>query len=454
MKTLYNKYILFTIFMFLISTLISLLITNAIYHQVMKEKNDDNYLSRITDITHYIETYPPDDLDAYFTHLGEIGYQIYLVDEQKNDHFYGGEYRLKQIEDRTVDTVLQGEMYHGIREYPRKLFITGFFSNDLNNSVGKSFEYNGKTYAMFIRLNIKLLFSEMHFIIGGLFAFILIVSIVVSVAATWYILRPIKRLSEATKLVAEENFDAHIDSNRADEIGQLSRNFNRMTEELKNQREARKNFIRNVSHDFQTPLQSINGYAHLITNDKDVNKQIATYGAIILEESDKLSHLTKQLLLWQNATKLAEKKEKLRLDEIIRQVVADRQFAIQQKNMSVWMELEPLEMMGSELYLVHVVENLLNNALKYSETGTEISFIGKNHETSIELIIEDEGIGITEEQLQYIFEPFYRADDSRTTEGTGLGLVIVKQILDMHDGSITVSSIKGEGTQFILRFPK
>src|SRR5699024_2741456 len=134
MKTLYSKYVLFTIFMFAISTVISLLIINAVYHQIMKQQNDENYVSRITHITNYIEENPPNDLTAYFTQLGEIGYQAYVVNQNKEGTFYGGEYRLKEIADEKVENVLHGEMYHGIREYPQKLFITGFFSNDLNNT--------------------------------------------------------------------------------------------------------------------------------------------------------------------------------------------------------------------------------------------------------------------------------------------------------------------------------
>src|SRR5699024_10453539 len=108
--------------------------------------------------------------------LGDIGYQIYLTDGTDEGQFFGGEFRLKEIPEDKIAGVLQGEMYHGIKDYPRKLFITGFFSNDLQNSVGRNFTYDGKSYAMFIRLNIKMLFSEMHFIIGGLFVFILIVN--------------------------------------------------------------------------------------------------------------------------------------------------------------------------------------------------------------------------------------------------------------------------------------
>lgn len=453
MKTLYSKFIIFTIATFCISATFSFLITNAVYHQVMKEKNDANYIQFATDVTNYIQSHPPESLDAYLKQLGQIGYQIYLVDELGERSFYGEEYRLKEIAPREVERVLAGETYHGVRDYPQQLFITGFFSNDLKNTVGLPFHYEGKDYALFMRLNIKLLFSEMHFIIAGFFIFIPVVSILAMVLAAWYLVKPIQRLSKATKLVASENFDAHIDVDRADEIGELATNFNVMTKELKKQREIRKEFIRNVSHEFQTPLQNIGGYAALIQQQQADDAQMHQYGQIIERESERLSHLTKQLLLWQSATKLAEQKKKLSLDTIIKQVVKEQQFSLQKKDISVWMELESLEMYGSEPFIVHAIENLLSNAVKYSERGTEISVVGKIVDKQIELIIQDEGQGMSEKDVTRIFEPFYRADESRSTPGTGLGLVIVKQVVDMHDGTITVQSEKGIGTKFSLKFP-
>ncbi|MEK4425580.1 HAMP domain-containing sensor histidine kinase [Solibacillus sp. FSL K6-1523] len=453
MKTLYSKFILFTLATFLISATFSFLITNAFYHQVMKEKNDANYVQLATDITNYIQQHPPDSLEAYLTQLGQIGYQIYLADELGNSSFYGDEYRLKELPTADIDTVLAGETYHGVRDYPQQLFITGFFSNDLRNTVGLPFEYEGKDYALFMRLDIKLLFSEMHFIIAGFFIFIPVVSILAMVLAAWYLVKPIQRLSKATKLVASENFDAHIVVDRADEIGTLATNFNLMTKELKKQREIRKEFIRNVSHDFQTPLQSIAGYANLIQQQKADDERTREYGEIIARESDRLSHLTKQLLLWQSASKLAEQKEKIALDEVIKQVIKEQQFSIQRKNISVWMELEPLNLYGSEPFIVHAIDNLISNAVKYSEPGTEISVTGKIIEGQIELIVQDEGHGISEENITRIFEPFYRADESRSTPGTGLGLVIVKQVVEMHDGTIAVQSEKGIGTKFSMTFP-
>ncbi|MEG0385258.1 MAG: HAMP domain-containing sensor histidine kinase [Solibacillus sp.] len=453
MKTLYSKFIVFTLATFVISATFSFLLTNAFYHQVMKEKNDANYVQLATDITTYIETHPPDSLDAYLTQLGQIGYQIYLADELGNRSFYGDEYRLKELDTVEIKRVLAGETYHGVGEYPQQLFITGFFSNDLKNTVGLPFKYEGTDYALFLRLDIKLLFSEMHYIIAGFFIFIPVVSILAMILAAWYLVKPIQRLSKATKLVASENFDAHIDVDRADEIGTLATNFNLMTKELKKQREIRKEFIRNVSHDFQTPLQSIGGYASLIQQQKEDAERTKQYGEIIERESERLSHLTKQLLLWQSATKLAEQKEKLELDAIIKQIVNEQQFMLQRKDISVWMDLVPLEMYGSEPFIVHAIENLMSNAVKYSEAGTEINVTGRIIDKKIELVIQDEGHGIGEEHIARIFEPFYRADESRSTPGTGLGLVIVKQVVEMHDGTIAVQSEKGKGTKFTLTFP-
>lgn len=453
MKTLYSKFTVYTLFIMVMSSILGFLITNTLYHQIIKEQNDDKYTMLVQNMTSYIEQHPPTSLDAYLTQLAQVGYQIYLVDDKKQSQFYGANFRLNEISPAIVDSVLAGEAYHGIKDYPQQLFITGFFSNDLKNTVGLPFTYNNHSYAMFVRLDIKLLFSEVHFILGTLLILIPLLSIIAMALAATYLIKPIQHLSAATKQVASENFDAYVELSRQDEIGVLARNFNDMTEELKKQRESQKNFIRNVSHDFQTPLQNIKGYAELIQLQSSEEPLLQEYSAIIKAEGNRLSYLTKQLLLWQTATKLVEQREVLSLDSLIKQIVQDAQWSLQQQQMTIWLELEEMTFLGNETLLTYAIENILSNAIKYGKKEGEIIITGQQKEGCIELVIQDNGIGIAPHNIDAIFEPFYRGDSSRTTEGTGLGLAIVKQAIDLLDGSIEVQSIEQQGTTFILRFP-
>lgn len=452
MKTLYSKFTVYTLVIMIMSSIVGFLITNTLYHQVVKGQNDEKYTMLVQDIANYIEQHPPTSLDAYLTQLGQIGYQIYLVENNNQRQFYGANFRLNELSQPVVDSVLSGETYHGIKEYPQQLFITGFFANDLKNTVGMPFTYNNQTYAMFVRLDIKLLFNEVHFILGALLVLIPLISIIAMILAAAYLIKPIQYLSAATKLVAGENFDAYVELSRQDEIGVLARNFNFMTEELKKQRESQKEFIRNVSHDFQTPLQNIKGYAALIQQHRE-DPLLQEYSSIIEAESNRLSYLTKQLLLWQNAPKLAKQRQLFSLDQLIKEVVQDYQWSLQQKQITVWMELEEVTMLGNETLLTYAIENILSNAIKYGHKQGEITITSQQKAQHVELAIQDNGIGIAEQEIPFIFEPFYRIDTSRTTNGTGLGLAIVKQVIDMLNGSIEVHSIEQEGTTFIMHLP-
>lgn len=178
MKTLYSKFTVYTLVIMIMSSIVGFLITNTLYHQVVKGQNDEKYTMLVQDIASYIEQHPPTSLDAYLTQLGQIGYQIYLVENNNQRQFYGANFRLNELSQPVVDSVLSGETYHGIKEYPQQLFITGFFANDLKNTVGMPFTYNNQTYAMFVRLDIKLLFNEVHFILGALLVLIPLISII------------------------------------------------------------------------------------------------------------------------------------------------------------------------------------------------------------------------------------------------------------------------------------
>ena len=196
-----------------------------------------------------------------------------------------------------VEHVLNGETYHGMRDFPKETFVTGFFANELINTIGVPFTYENKPYALFIRPDIRLLFSEVHTILAGLMLVMTVLSLLAMLLFAKALIRPITKLTAATQQLAHEKFDTVLDIDRADEIGQLAASFNRMTERLQENDRTRKEFISNVSHDFQSPLLNIQGYVDLLKNPSLTEQERQEYAAIIELETKRLSTLTKQLLL-------------------------------------------------------------------------------------------------------------------------------------------------------------
>ena len=458
MRSLYGKFIAFTIGIMITSALIAFLAVNTYYHQQLKGQNDEKNMTIAKSIASFIESDEKLDLKNYLETQSAVGYKLYVVNEQRKATMYGEAFRVENLSDKVIDQVLSGEVYHGMGNLPSETFVTGFFSNELANTVGVPFESNGETYALFLRPDIKMLFTEVHYILGGMVLIMAIISLLAMLVVAKMLIDPITELTAATKKVGEEQFSGTLDINRRDEIGQLAKSFQLMTIKLSENDRIRKEFISDVSHDFQSPLLNIKGYAELLLNDNLTDDSRKSYTTVIQSETERLSSLTKQLLLLTSLDQLASPLEKktFDLDMQLKETVRKFRWLLEEKEMTLEMDIEDVRFTGDPAFLEKVWENLLSNALKYTANGGEIEVVLTEEPGHVKVLVKDHGIGMDEEELGRIFDRFYRADNSRTQEtgGTGLGLSIVQQVVKLHGGAIDVISQKGEGTTFIVVLPK
>jgi len=263
-----------------------------------------------------------------------------------------------------------------------------------------------------------------------------------------FIVKPVKKLSTATERIARGDFEVYIEKNRKDEIGQLIDNFNIMTKELAGMELLRNNFISDISHEFKTPLTSIEGYTKLLRNCKNTEER-NEYIDIITEETKRLSTLSGNILLLNRIENenITLTKNTFHLDEQIRRAILLYENKWSSKDIDLQLELDKISYEGNEQLLYQVWLNLLDNAVKFSKPGgiVEISLIEAEGKTVFS--ITDYGKGMTVEEQYRMFEKFYTGDKSRNAEGTGLGLSIVKRIVDKHDGKIDVLTKPNEFTR-------
>ena len=458
MRSLYGKFIAMTTVIMIASALIAFLAVNTYYHQQLKGQNDEKNMTIAKSIASFIESDKELDLANYLETQSAVGYKLYVVNEHQEATMYGEAFRVENLSSKVIDQVLNGEVYHGMRDLPSETFVTGFFSDQLANTVGVPFESNGETYALFLRPDIKMLFTEVHYILGGMVLIMAIISLLAMLIVAKMLIDPITELTAATKKVGEEQFSGTLDINRRDEIGQLAKSFQLMTKKLNENDRIRKEFISDVSHDFQSPLLNIKGYAELLLDDKLTEDSRKSYANVIQSETERLSSLTKQLLLLTSLDQLSSPLEKrtFDLDKQLKETVRKYRWLLEEKEMTLEMDIEEVRFTGDPAFLEKVWENLLANAVKYTEIGGEIEITLTEQPDHVTVLFQDNGIGIDEEVLGRIFDRFYRADNSRTQEtgGTGLGLSIVQQVVKLHGGTIAVVSKKGEGTTFTVVFPK
>lgn len=271
------------------------------------------------------------------------------------------------------------------------------------------------------------------------------------------IINPIQKIGKAFNKLSEGDFTVKVSEDEPiDEIRQIARQFNAMTYDLTNIETLRTDFVANVSHEFKTPISSIEGYATLLQNPTLSPEKRMRYVEKILENSRRLSNLTSNMLLLtklENQGMVIDNKE-FRLDEQIRKNILSLEDKWSKKNIQFDMDLPQQSYYGSERLLEHVWYNVIDNAIKHSPQNGTIEIRIEQDDLFVSVEITDHGDGMTEDVMKHIFEKFYQGDPSRKEEGNGLGLALVKRILNICKCEIDVKSKIGEGTTFIIKLPK
>lgn len=271
------------------------------------------------------------------------------------------------------------------------------------------------------------------------------------------IVKPLTRLTNAIKELSNGNYNVRVDNVGQDEISKLNQGFNQMARQFAKQDETRQKFISDISHEFQTPLTSIQGFANILKEEDLPKEQRVKYANIILYNSKRLSSLAKNML---QLTLLDREEIELELTnyslvEQMNRVISTQENQAMEKNIEIVFEMPKKEIFieGDEQRLEQVWTNIISNAIKYTNEGGLITITMKKNSKDIEISIEDTGIGMSKEVVSHIFERFYREDKARNVEGNGLGLAIVKSIVDLHHGKIDILSQVDVGTNFIVRLP-
>jgi signal transduction histidine kinase len=268
-------------------------------------------------------------------------------------------------------------------------------------------------------------------------------------------LKPFRRLIDATEQMAKGNFDVRIHFDYPEEFVNLSNSFNKMAEELGSLEILRSDFVNNFSHEFKTPIVSLRGFAKVLKNQNLSSEERDEYLDIIISETDRLSSLATNVLNLSKVEnlKIVTENQLFDLSEQIRRTILLLESRWSEKKLDMQVDLEEVVFNGNEDLLNQIWLNLVDNAIKFSPQHAEIVIQLQENNNYIIFKIIDNGAGLTEEAKKHLFDKFYQADSSHASDGNGIGLAIVKRIVLLYNGTISVESELGIGTTFTLTLP-
>jgi signal transduction histidine kinase len=264
----------------------------------------------------------------------------------------------------------------------------------------------------------------------------------------------ISKLIKGINHVANGDFNIRLNPDNAGPLKDVYINFNKMGAELQSVQALRNDFVNNFSHEFKTPITSINGFATLLLEENIAEEDKQKYLQIIANESERLASLADSSLLLSKleSQQLIVDKKPYSLDEQIKQCAILLSKEWNKKDIEFTAELEQSQYNGSSDLMQHVWINLLTNAIKYTPEHGEIIVTLEKAGSFIKFAVSDTGKGMSEEEMARIFDRYYQGDSS-SNKGLGLGLAIVKRIIDLCGGKIEVNSVVNEGSTFTVFLP-
>lgn len=323
--------------------------------------------------------------------------------------------------------------------------------------ISNTDEISGFVYMFQNTTSIHLLIQKLneHFILTGWISVILTIIIIIFLSRG--ITKPLIKMKEATHQISKGDFTVTLPVNSNDELGELAHSIQKLAIDLNYLKKERNEFLASISHELRTPITYIKGYADILRKRNVTEEERKKYLSTIVDETNHLNELIKKLfdLAKIDKNSFAIHKETIELNSFLQRIEQKLEHAFKERNIKFYVSCQNnLFFKADPLMLEQILVNLLDNAMKYSHVGAELELNAWGEKNKIHILIRDNGKGIPEKDLPYIFNRFYRVDRSRTRSlgGSGLGLAIVRELVHAHHADIFVKSKENVGTEFELVF--
>lgn len=269
--------------------------------------------------------------------------------------------------------------------------------------------------------------------------------------------RPVEKILEATERITAGDFSVRIATDhpygRYNEFDRIIEDLNRMTAELSKTEVLRSDFVSNVSHELKTPLAIIENYSTAI-RDAEIDRETRErYADVLIATAKRLSSLVTNILKLNRLEnqQIRTEQTSVRLDEMLSDAILQFEDRIEEKKLELDCDLDEIAIVSDPNYLEIVWNNLISNAVKFTDAGGSIRVSLKEERGAAVVRVSDTGCGISKETGEHIFDKFYQGDTSHAQEGNGLGLALVKKVIDVLGGEISAESEVGKGSTFLVR---